>query len=359
MKVSLHAAILLVVALSGMPLQADVLPLEREDAERLGIVFAAVEAPEGRSGTRVPATVVNSPEAISSVTALYAGVLEQWLAAPGREVAAGEALARIRSPEVLEIQNAWIAAHAALDLARFEVDKDENLYEQGIIAERRLAATRREYREAEFTLQAAEARLAAAGFRDPDLLALQEGGELGVYRLRAPAAGVLTQRALVAGGYVEENSSVAGIRQPGRVWVSARLPARLAAGLAPGRRLIVEGSETGLLLRQKDLEIDAATQTVGILAEFEAEVEHLPGRVLTLVLPPDGEGVLVPAAAVVHSGGETVVYLRREGGVQALVLELEPAGDAYLARTGLRPGDEVVVRGAALLKGRQLGLGGE
>jgi hypothetical protein len=45
--------------------------------------------------------------------------------------------------------------------------------------------------------------------------------------------------------------------------------------------------------------------------------------------------------------------------VESRVLDLQPFGSDYLAIAGIDAGAEVVVRGAALLKGIQLGLGGE
>jgi hypothetical protein len=41
------------------------------------------------------------------------------------------------------------------------------------------------------------------------------------------------------------------------------------------------------------------------------------------------------------------------------VITLQPLGADYLATTGVAAGEQVVVRGASVLKGITLGLGGE
>jgi len=68
--------------------------------------------------------------------------------------------------------------------------------------------------------------------------------------------------------------------------------------------------------------------------------------------------VLVPASAVVHTGDETSVFVRTATGVEIRQLELRPVGSHYRAQHGISVGEELVVSGAALLKGMQLGLGG-
>ncbi len=80
------------------------IPLSTDDISRLGIVFSSVSEIDNRTGTRFPATVVNSPETISSITAPYAGVLNKWHVSTGENVKAKEVLASVSSPQFLDIQ---------------------------------------------------------------------------------------------------------------------------------------------------------------------------------------------------------------------------------------------------------------
>jgi cobalt-zinc-cadmium efflux system membrane fusion protein len=143
------------------------------------------------------------------------------------------------------------------------------------------------------------------------------------------------------------------------LWVSAELPASLATRVTAGQglRLVDGGAE--LVVRMKEGAVDPVTQTVGVQAEFLKAVDLLPGQVVTLALPPQADGVVVPADAVVRTGNDMLVYVRRPDGVEARVVSLQPLGANYLATSGLAAGDAVVVRGASLLKGISLGLGGE
>jgi len=136
-----------------------------------------------------------------------------------------------------------------------------------------------------------------------------------------------------------------------------QVPARIIGSLSVGQTLKLSQGGQALVLRQKDHGVDDRSQTVSLLAEFAQETRHLPGEIVSVDLPSPQDGVLVPGAAVVHQGNETTVFVRTAGGIEPRAVALQPMGADYLALDGLKEGDEVVVRGAAVLKGIQAGFG--
>lgn len=336
------------------------IPLDDGDIERLGISFAPVTLVDPQAGSQFPATVVNSPDSVSILTAPYAGTIEQWNAIPGTVVEAGSVLATIRSPEILELQSQWLEAHNELEQAQFAVQRDEELLAEGIVSLQRLQQTRRELRQAELALGAAANSLDRAGIDETGLQQLLSNSEsMGIYALRAPVTAVLSHRALVVGEYVAAFNEVASLQGSANPWLSSKIPARLAASLHPGHQLSLSDSGVTMTLRQKDLVIDETTQTVELLAEFNQPVPYLPGQVLSVILSPQSGGVLIPVDAVVHSGEETLVFVAGNQGVEARSLQLVPAGNHYIAQSGISAGDRVVVQGASVLKGIRLGLGSD
>jgi len=335
----------------------DAIDLKPADVSRLGIVFAPARVADGASGPRFPATFISSPEGASNVTALYAGIIEAWRRGPGDEVKAGDVLAVIQSPDVLRLHQDHRSAMLALESARFELNKDEKLLAGGMISAQRLNQTRRAHDQAVFAEQAAAEYLRRIGFTAERLRARPGGsGEFGRYDVLAPAAGVLTRRKGAVGDYVEANASVADLRTGG-AWIRIQVPARSAAALRVGQELKVSRTNERPVLRQKEFTIDGHSQSVAILAEFTGATDYLPGQVIGVELPPPPGAVLVPGSAVVHSGDETTVFVRTPAGIEARVLPLVPMGSDYLARSGLAAGEELVVQGAALLKGIKAGLG--
>ncbi len=356
----LRSYLVALLALCAAPVLAqERIALDAATIGRLGLVFTAVEVPDNTDGARFPARVIASPLEASELHAVHAGVLETWHVEPGDAVEPGAVLASLRSGSALALQQQYVATDAAASQAAFELGRDRSLFEQGVIAEQRLRETERVARESAFALRAAEAALAQTGFDAAELDMLREEGmALGLYRIKAPFAGWVARRDRVAGDMIAEGDVVATIRSA-QLWVSAQLPATLATRVAVGQTLRLADGGAELTLQAKDAAIDTETQTVSIHARFNGDVEVLPGQTVTLLLPPLAGGVIVPADAVVRSGMETLVYVRTETGIEVRSPTLQALGASYLATDGLRAGEQVVVRGASLLKGISLGLGGE
>ncbi len=351
-------ALAMLALLSASVFAQENLALSDADISRMGIVFAPAQAMNNNAGARFPATVINSPDTITTLSARYSGVIEQWQQTSGTEVASGAILASLRSPEILSVQNDWIGALNTLERAQFELKKDQALFDQGVISQQRLLQTHTHSQQAEFAERSARTQLNLAGYNEVRLQALRENGTgLGSYFLVTPLTTVLSQRMGSVGDYVEANSALALLNSGERRWVTIHVPARFANEMIIGQTLTVAGSGETLTLRQKDFVIDSSNQTIELFAEFNSDSAFTTGQILSVILPPTRQGVLVPNRAVVHSGNAATIYVRTEAGVEARQLELVSVGADYLAESGLREGEPVAIQGSAILKGIQLGLG--
>ncbi len=350
LAVSAHAA--------TVPGKPELIPLTADTIARIGVAFAPVQAAAAGSGPRFPGTVIPSPESVSTLSAPLPGVIERWLAAPGAAVAAAQPLALIRSPEALRLQQEWMAAAAAQETAQAELTKLTQLKAAGLVATPRVVAAQRAAEQAAFGEQAAATALRRIGFTPERLGALRRQGEgLGYYSLVSPIAATLARRSGAAGDFIEANRELVRLQGAQLPWVSLLVPARHAAGLRPGQRLKVNPGGEELVLRQVDQGIDERSQTVDLKAEFLAPPRLLAGQIVMVALPVPPDGLLVPGSAVVHRGHETTIYVRAATGVESRVVTLQPLGADYLATAGVQPGDVIVVRGAAVLKGIQAGFG--
>lgn len=337
----------------------EMIQISDEDISRMGIVFSAVERSGASAGNRFPATVINSPELATTLSPTVTGRVEQWHYAPGAAVEAGSIVATLRSQEILAQQNAWMEAVTALENANFALEKDQSLFDAGVISEQRLNLTRQQQTQAAFTERSARTQLQHAGFNNARLQVLREQGQgLGFAYLLAPTNAQLSQRLAETGAYIEAGMPLASLNSGDHRWVSVHVPARVAVDLQLGQALTLADGTATLSLRQMDYAVDSSNQTIELMAEFNSDFEAMPGQLLSVLLPPARDGLLVPDRAVVHSGDETTVYVRTPGGVEARVLNLRSVGADYLADSGLSEGDRVAIQGTAVLKGIQLGLGG-
>ncbi len=326
---------------------------------RLGLVFQRVEQADISAGMEVPATVISSPYAAAAVTALFDGVMQRWDSEPGKQVSAGAVLGSVRSAEVLELQQQWLSANAEEAQSLAMLERDRNLFAEGIIAQSRLQVTELAWRNARVEQQGLAARLMTAGYT-PELLQKleQDASLLGIYMLTAPADGMVSHLHYRSGESFNTGDIIMSLTS-NTLWVSAELPSALARDISSGQQLSLSGQPGELVVRMKEQALDLQAQTQGVLAEFTSDVSLQTGQIVRLVIPASRQGVLVPDDAVVHNGDETAVYIRTPNGIEQRNLELQALGGNYLATEGIQPGESVVVRGAALLKGITLGLGGE
>jgi membrane fusion protein, heavy metal efflux system len=345
--------------LSEMAVSQEFIVLDQAERQRLGLVTTSLTSPDGSRGSSFPATVVNAPDSAASLLARHDGIVESWLQTPGDSISRGQPLVILRSQDVLVLQQHWMSSVLALEEADFVLQKDQALFAEGVIAQQRLVQTRRQHAQAAQQERSAREILLLAGHTATGLEALRQQGEgLGLYPVTAPVDGKLTSRMVNAGEQVVSHA-VLGSISSGDPWLQVEVPASLVPGLTEGQSLFTADLDEPLVLRQISRQVDSSRQTVMLLAAFTTRVNYLPGQVIRVMVAPVSQGVVVPAAAVVHSGLETTVYVINDQGVEARVLSLLPLGADFLAVQGLQPGEEVVVRGTSLLKGIQLGLGGE
>ena len=354
--ISLSLSFLALISLSCFGQQY--LSLSEADIELLGLKFAPVAVADGQAGIELPAQVVASPDAMTEVRTRFSGVLERWNREAGSLVEQGEILAVIRSPEVLSLQQQFLVQHNNLTLETQRLEREQQLLTQGIISEQRFQQSEGQQRAAELAANALVLQLQQAGLNEVNLRELRQGElETGALLLRAPQSGLLTHRAYRVGQYIEANDVVASLDEPGNPWVAVQVPARLASYLEIGSSLSLQNTAETLTLRQRDFAIDTVSQSMEVLAQFDSPADYLPGQLLTIALQPGQGALFVPADAVVHDGSETQVYIRTREGVEARSIRLLPVGSGYLTSAGLSAGDEILVQGAALVKGIQLGLG--
>lgn len=336
------------------------LALSEADIRLLDLAFAPLSLTADQSGIPLPGRVIASPNAVSKAISRYEGTLERWHQLAGARVDQGAVLASLRSTPVLEVQQQFLDRDNDNTLLRQQVERERQLFASGVIAQQRLQISESRLRSSDMLVRASEQALRSAGLNDRDLQDLRDGEfDLGITYIRAPGSGTLAHQYFRTGDYVAANAVVAGLMTGDRAWLSLQMPARLLPALSEQSYLTVAGTMQRLTLRQRDFAIDPDTQSVELLAEFEQSGEHTVGQILRVLLHPGRETVFIPASAVVHEDQQTLVYIRSSQGVEIRALELLPLGDGYQTTAGVSVGEQILVRGAALVKGMQLGLGSD
>jgi RND family efflux transporter MFP subunit len=354
----------LTLLLSAMPGTAQGAPLAtltlaEESAAALGIT-TELPGPAASAGVaRATARVVVPPAGLRSAGTMYAGVVVQLLAGAGEQVAAGQVLAELTSPEFLAAQRDLVEAAAQATLAASSLARDQRLLEAGIIAERRVQETRARARIAAAQLAQARELLLQSGVEPAALNAVEAKGTL-IPRVSvtAPAGGVVLGCDAGVGDPLPALAEVCRVADLHRLWVEISLSRQDAARVRPGMRFQVldtPGSPAGTITLI-GRGVDGTSQTLSVRGELDgADAGLRPDEFVTVEIGDDdataGELLSVPSRALVRHRDATVVFVRQPDGVEVRAVALAGAsGDRINVRSGLTPQDAVVVSGIAALK---------
>lgn len=271
---------------------------------------------------------------------------------PGDRVEAGDVLARVLplsgAEDVSLLDLDLTEARERVSLARTERDRVQDLFDDGVVSEKRLDQARSEYRVAQQALERASTRLGQLeGERDQATAAVA---------LRAPIGGVITASPRAAGEVVAANEPVFSLLDDSRVW--------LRAMAYPGDMSRIERPDN-LLARQAGSQWqrlpDAELAYVGTRTEENGTVplvfdvpnpdgRLIPGTAWSAAFSTGTgqEAVVVPRSAILDDDGIAVVIVQH-GGERFERRQVETgirSGDRVAINTGLQAGERVVTQGA-------------
>lgn len=265
----------------------------------------------------------------------------------GDTVAAGQALLQLDSRSlqmaVTQAQAALAQAEANLTVARANARRGERLKREQLIA----ASEADQLISGELVAQA-QRQTAQAQLDNARL-------QLGFATLRAPDAGVISQRMVQPGQVVSAGSELLGLIRRGRLEWRAELPERDLVRITPGVAVALvgpDGQAVAGTVRAVSPALDARSRTGVVYADLPE-----PGA-LRAGMYAQGDLLLgsapartVPDAAVVERDGYRYVFVLGAGDkVAQRRVELGArSGDVVEVLQGLQADEPVVVQGAGFL----------
>jgi cobalt-zinc-cadmium efflux system membrane fusion protein len=189
----------------------------------------------------------------------------------------------------------------------------------------------------------------------------QPGNPPPTIELRAPHAGLITASHVLKGQPVEPEKDLLDISDRSQMWVIARIPEQLAAGIGVGTPARITFPALG------GGPVEARLARFGVRADREAGaiegvfvVPNPDGRLLPgmraefeIVVSTRPDVMAVPAESIQGDPASRVVYVRDfeiPNAFQKVPVVLGEKGGSWVeVKAGLFPGDEVVTRGSYLL----------
>lgn len=329
--------------------------LRDEQIRAAGIEMQATEQESGAGELVVPGVVAVPPAQLRIVATPAAGLVETLFVAPDEDVKEGAPIARLKSSELVEAQRAFLQAVADTNLAAEKLRRDEQLFKERIIAERRLIVTRAEAVQARSILDERRQLLALDGMADEEIEKLRKERKLAsALVVRAPLAGTILTRHGTAGERVPDSAPLVTIARLDPIWVNLQVPISRAAALESVDRVLLPSAGVEGRLVRIGRTVDSATQSITAVAEFKSGKGILrPGQAVQALLRLRGMGGSqwrVPADSVVNHRDRHWVFVRSSTGFRAIPVTLvAETPHSASVRGDLNLGDRVATRGILTL----------
>ncbi len=247
-------------------------------------------------------------------------------------------------------------ARAVLDAAEETLGRKKALFDQG-------AETRAVYIDAKSARDSAAAGIAAAEAAAEEAAAAIKEGEaaflvaeknLADHAIKAPFDGMLGERLVSVGDYLESGDPVVSIHTEHPIDVEFTVPERHRAGIFPGQETTATFEAIPGELFKGEVtfispQLDPDTRSVKVKALFANEQSILkPGYFcrVRLILKKHDDSTVVPESAIVPKGASFFVYVVTGGTARMTEVKL---GERMIGKVqileGLASGVEVIVAG--------------
>lgn len=358
MKSTMTLLVSLITAINATVLVADELAVTEVEIANLGIELSSPKSADGVSALTSRARVVLPPDGEYVATAPEAGQLARLHVAVGDEVVAGQALAEVRSPAFLMQQREFLAAVFDHTLANSQLRRDQQLFDEGIIAQRRLQETESKAQTAAAHLNESRQLLRFTGMDDAAIDALAASQRFsGTLTIRAPMDAVVTERLAVAGEKVDALAPLYRIVDLSTLWLEIRIAQERLEAIRPGMTVVVAGHD-GVIAKiiAVGRSVDPQTQTaVARATVVDSDGTIRPGQFLSvhIVTPStDANAVYsIPLRAVVRSGTASYVFVRTDHGFEVRAVHLlGTQRDRAYVDQAVDPDMQIAVTGISALK---------
>lgn len=341
------------------------IPMSPAQQRTLGIAVAPLDAAAGVSGNRLPGEIVVPVGQERVVSSPQPGLIDVLYVAAGQSVSKGQKLAHISSPELVSLQRDYLQAVTQSRLAKNTLARDEELYRDGIIAERRYMAAKSQYEELAALLVQRRQMLKLSGMGDAAIARLENRNEFSSgLTISAPIEGQVLEKLVTAGQRIDLATPLFRIGRLNPLWLEIHAPIETLESVTNGMPVRIPKYQAEGRIIAVIRNINKNDQTMHIRAEITRNAERLsPGQFVEAELLMDthtGQQFSVPRNAVIRNGPDSYVFVQTgQGFVPHKVTVLSEQADSTVIAGALGGSEKVAVSGTVAIKAAWVGAGGE
>jgi cobalt-zinc-cadmium efflux system membrane fusion protein len=333
------------------------------DAQRQHVQLYTVASSRFRRTIEATGAVDFDNDQATSVLAPFSGPVSRLLVSQGDEVAKGQPMAIVDSPDFATAISTYQKALFTARTNRRLADLDKDLVQHNGVSQREYEQAQTDAANAEADRDAALRALVSLNVPPQAIEAIEQGREVSRVggAIRSPVAGTVVEKLITPGELLQAGTTVCfTVANLSRVWVMARLFGSDLSAVSVGDPAeVVTGVDTqhfpGTVDKISAL-VDPDTRAVTVRVVVDNPQHALRKQMYVRVQirsSIESNGLLVPTSAVLRDDENLpFLYLALADGsfARRQITLGSRVADQYEVPAGLRAGDQVVIEGGLFLQ---------
>lgn len=271
---------------------------------------------------QVPAKLILNQDSLVHVVPKANGVLHEAKKNVGDKVSKGEVLAILESKDVAETKSVYFEALKKKQFATSNLEREQGLFSQHISASQDYHNAVAEAEQARVQLNLKQQNLQALGFSGEDIIALENESDIPLsrYELVSPTEGVIIERPIVKGAYLDTSREAFVIADLSSLWAELAMSPRDLDAVKEQMSVHIDcpdAASLGYTSQEAQIVsvspiIDPDTRTVKVLATISNSHGHLrPHTYVCAKLKgkPEDVPLVVTKEAIQTIDGETTLFV--------------------------------------------------
>lgn len=327
-----------------------VLKLSPEQMVASGVETVAVRQGNLSHQVNVPGRIMADADRMAQIVPKVSGIVVEARKNLGDAVAKGDVLALIESREMAESAAEFQAASRAAELSRTTHNREKALWEKKITAEQDYLNAKNAWQEAQIRLDLARQKMEALGGN------ADKGAPSRYHELKSPLDGVVVERELTLGEFVDTSHTAFTVADLSVLWVEISIAPDDLPKVKEGQAAMIDGGGkqgAGKLIFVSPV-VNSDTRSAKAIIELEnPDGAWRSGDYANASIVTDTQGadMIVPQNAVQSIEGKPVVFVRTpEGFEKRDVVIGKKDGQSIEISSGVQAGEQIAVGNTFVLK---------
>ncbi len=332
-----------------------------ETAERSGISVLPVVQTRASNNIEAPAEIRFDETRVRALSTTVSATVVRWLVNPGQHTEAGQPLAELESPEIVEWLADYLNAHADWHVDSLTLRRAAELRKSNLISDAEWQDTQAHALSSQSRLAGAIGKLRSAGMSTDDIEQVASSRQVSArFELKAITGCTVIERRAPLGELLPPGSTLALVGDGSSLWIEAHIRQQDMGNFRLGDR--VQFSSDGQALAHAEGIViwiadylDPATRTGLVRAKVVTTSTGLAASLFGRMIAAETSvqsALLVPKDAVQWEGCCNIVFVQEADNRYRPHKVAIARGDNghYAVLSGLRTGDMVVTDGSFFLK---------